>query len=31
MIAAIGFAVIGSYAIGYFVGMDRSGTLKEEN
>ncbi len=31
MIAAIGFSLFGSYLIGYFVGMDRSGTLKEEN
>lgn len=31
MIAAIGFSIIGAFTLGMYVGMDRSGTLKEEN
>jgi hypothetical protein len=30
MIAAIGFSIIGAFTLGMFVGMDRSGTLKED-
>jgi hypothetical protein len=31
MIAAIGFSILGSFALGLAVGLDKSGALKEEN